>query len=670
MKLIVALGNPGDRFARTRHNVGWMVVDAIHDRMEASDWQQAGDWGQVSQAVSAGETVLLLKPQTYMNDSGRAVAALMAKHPELTISDVTVIHDDLDLAPGYVRTKTGGGDGGHNGLKSITNAIGKDYDRLRIGIGHPRGLGQPLDRTQMVLLYVLGDFSHNEMVLVEALQTAIADGSQMVVARRNAEFLSHLRDDATLSVTRGRMLTPDGTLPDTKGSLAALVAWAGACQSTAAVVCACIPVLRLMEEESAASNGDPVAASQSLKIEAQLAFLGFSPDTLSGLEDEGHRWAVAAVNSVAEEGQVPEGFALPGKIKGLCRNLELWREIRDMQTRAVGRLVDLRDGRDPFFPGQKLIGWRGSQPYRLLTVSSCPSPYGVLIREGGIGEEKEGRFEFTLPNGIGLILKPATPDDVEMHAAQVGRTEGDQDTTPPTGPSILSPVNFPEGFQSGREFIDAQVIIDDIFPEGLDLPYGPLMAYLHRRFGPATADANPDKNVCGRWLLGVSGSEVIIGVQPQVSASSLTFSVFVRTGTLEYLRMSKGVDTVRAQHMQMLRAVQSEVRQGILDLLRPVMVRDVSIDLLGRHEGWLPDRGWHHMRSVEPVAPSSAATVGIPARIMEASWAKELVQSLRDHPGSLDEVIARYADILESRDGSDEDYSDGECKTGNELRNG
>jgi PTH1 family peptidyl-tRNA hydrolase len=133
--LIAGLGNPGAQYARNRHNVGFMVVDTIHESYDFGPWR-AKYQGFVSEGKLARRKTYLLKPMTYMNDSGNSVGAA-ARFLKLMPSAVVVMHDEIDLAAGKLKAKTGGGDAGHNGLRSITAALGPDYHRVRIGVGHP-----------------------------------------------------------------------------------------------------------------------------------------------------------------------------------------------------------------------------------------------------------------------------------------------------------------------------------------------------------------------------------------------------------------------------------------------------------------------------------------------------------------------------------------------------
>ena len=139
MRLIVGLGNPGARYARNRHNVGFMAVEAIARRYGFPAFRSRFK-GELAEGTIAGERRLLLRPQTFMNASGESVLAAMSFY-KIAPGDIAVIHDELDLRPGKVRVKRGGGSAGHNGLRSIDAMIGADYWRVRIGIGHPGDQG-------------------------------------------------------------------------------------------------------------------------------------------------------------------------------------------------------------------------------------------------------------------------------------------------------------------------------------------------------------------------------------------------------------------------------------------------------------------------------------------------------------------------------------------------
>lgn len=179
MKLLVGLGNPGAQYAFNRHNVGFMALDAIADAHQFPAWRKRFS-GLVSEGRLGTEKVLLLKPQTYMNESGRSAGEAMRFY-KLDEKDVIVFHDELDLAPGKVRVKTGGGVAGHNGLKSLSAHIGNDYVRVRIGIGHP-------GHRERVVGYVMQDFAKSDYDWLEPLLGAMADAASHLAAGANDKF--------------------------------------------------------------------------------------------------------------------------------------------------------------------------------------------------------------------------------------------------------------------------------------------------------------------------------------------------------------------------------------------------------------------------------------------------------------------------------------------------
>ena len=179
MLLLVGLGNPGARYVGTRHNVGFMTVQAIAKRHGIGPWRRRFQ-GVACEGTLGGARVLLLLPGTYMNESGRAVAEA-AHFYKLPLADITVFHDEIELAPGKVRVKVGGGIAGHNGLRSISEHIGNDYRRVRIGVGHP-------GHKDLVEHYVLSDFAKSEQRWVEALTDILADNVDFLVRGEDASF--------------------------------------------------------------------------------------------------------------------------------------------------------------------------------------------------------------------------------------------------------------------------------------------------------------------------------------------------------------------------------------------------------------------------------------------------------------------------------------------------
>jgi PTH1 family peptidyl-tRNA hydrolase len=179
MLLFVGLGNPGARYAGNRHNIGFMVVDAIAKRHGIGPWRRRFQ-GVSAEGPLGGERVLLLLPGTFMNDSGRAVAEA-AHFYKLGLSDIVVFHDEIDLAAAKVRVKTGGGVAGHNGLRSISAHVGNDYRRVRIGVGHP-GV------KELVHPHVLSDFAKSEKPWVEALCDIVADNAELLAKGQDSSF--------------------------------------------------------------------------------------------------------------------------------------------------------------------------------------------------------------------------------------------------------------------------------------------------------------------------------------------------------------------------------------------------------------------------------------------------------------------------------------------------
>src|SRR5947209_9922270 len=179
MRLFVGLGNPGGKYANNRHNIGFMAVDEIARRHGFGPWRRRFH-GETSDGTLDGEKVVLLKPATYMNESGNAVQEA-AKFFKLSAGDITVFQDELELPPAKVRVKIGGGIAGHNALRSISSHIGNEYRRVRLGIGHP-GV------KEMVHGYVLSDFAKDERPWVAALCEAIAENAGLLAGGRDASF--------------------------------------------------------------------------------------------------------------------------------------------------------------------------------------------------------------------------------------------------------------------------------------------------------------------------------------------------------------------------------------------------------------------------------------------------------------------------------------------------
>lgn len=181
MKLIVGLGNPGAKYAGNRHNIGFMALDRIAADHHFPTWKGKHQ-GSVNEGRFGAERAILLKPETFMNDSGRSVQAAMRFY-KLEPSDVIVLHDEIDLAPGKVKCKTGGGHAGHNGLRSIHAHIGADYDRVRLGVGHP-------GHKDAVPGYVLRDFSKADADWLDDVLRGISDGAPFLAQGDTAKFMN------------------------------------------------------------------------------------------------------------------------------------------------------------------------------------------------------------------------------------------------------------------------------------------------------------------------------------------------------------------------------------------------------------------------------------------------------------------------------------------------
>ena len=182
MQLFVGLGNPGAQHALNRHNIGFMAIDALADRWSFGPWKSRFQ-GQLCEGRIGTQKILLLKPHTYMNDSGRSVGEAM-RFFKLTPADVTAFYDELDLEPGRVRVRIGGGAAGHNGIRSMTQHIGADFRRVRLGIGHP-------GHKDRVTGHVLGNFSKAEMDgWLPDLLGVVADEANWLADGDDARFMN------------------------------------------------------------------------------------------------------------------------------------------------------------------------------------------------------------------------------------------------------------------------------------------------------------------------------------------------------------------------------------------------------------------------------------------------------------------------------------------------
>lgn len=196
MHLLVGLGNPGASYAQNRHNVGFMAADEIVRRHSFSGWRSKFQ-GLLCEGTVDGHRLLLLKPQTFMNLSGQAVAEAARFH-KIPLEQIVVVHDELDLPPGKLRVKKGGGAGGHNGLKSIDAHLGADYWRVRVGIGHPGA-------KELVSPWVLSNFSKGDGQWLEPLLEALAKNASLLLENRQADFMNRL----ALAVPAAKSPKPD-----------------------------------------------------------------------------------------------------------------------------------------------------------------------------------------------------------------------------------------------------------------------------------------------------------------------------------------------------------------------------------------------------------------------------------------------------------------------------
>lgn len=204
MRLLVGLGNPGPGYAGHRHNIGVMAVDAICRRHGVRPWKVRFH-GRAAEGLVDGVKILALKPATYMNRSGEAVAAALHFY-KLAPEDVIVVYDEIDLRPGQIRVKKGGGAAGHNGIRSIDDHIGPDFWRIRLGIGHP---GAP----ELVHNYVLRDFSKAERVDLEKLLDAVAEAFPLMAAGDEGRFVNKVV--LAIQPPKPKPPRPDATRPET-----------------------------------------------------------------------------------------------------------------------------------------------------------------------------------------------------------------------------------------------------------------------------------------------------------------------------------------------------------------------------------------------------------------------------------------------------------------------
>ena len=186
MLLLVGLGNPGQKYAKNRHNIGFMAVDDIVHRHGFSPYKSQFQ-GHISTGTVDGHKVAVLKPHTYMNESGRSVGEC-ARFYKIAVDDIVVFHDELDLPLGKIRTKQDGGHGGHNGLRDIDRHVGKNYHRVRMGIDHP-------GEKHLVSGYVLSDFAKGEMPIVERMVDACSRYSELLIDGDMVNYMNQIAID-------------------------------------------------------------------------------------------------------------------------------------------------------------------------------------------------------------------------------------------------------------------------------------------------------------------------------------------------------------------------------------------------------------------------------------------------------------------------------------------
>ena len=203
MRLFVGLGNPGSDYAKNRHNIGFMAVDEIVHRYSFAPFRSKFQ-GQLCEGKIAGQKVLILKPTTYMNESGKAVQAAMAFY-KLPIQDIIVFHDEMDLVAGKIRMKTGGGHAGHNGVRSIQSHIGSGFQRVRLGVGHPGD-------KEKVVGHVLNDFSKADQQWLDKMIEAIGENADLLIKGEDSGFMSKI----SLALNPPRPKPPRDSQKDTK----------------------------------------------------------------------------------------------------------------------------------------------------------------------------------------------------------------------------------------------------------------------------------------------------------------------------------------------------------------------------------------------------------------------------------------------------------------------
>jgi PTH1 family peptidyl-tRNA hydrolase len=255
MKLLVGLGNPGKTYARHRHNVGFMALERIAERHGLGPWRKRYR-GLVTEGLIGGRRVMLLMPQTYMNDSGQAVGEAQ-RYLKIDEGDIYVFHDEIDLEPSKLKVKVGGGNAGHNGLRSVSAHVGNEYARVRIGVGHPGS-------KEAVVPYVLHDFAKADREWLEPMLDAIAEAAGRLAAGDDARFLTDVarRLQASQQAAGGRSGGKRGDKPAGGGEAGA--AKAERAPATMAAVAAEAPARRSSAPQSSAAPATEARRGGSL----------------------------------------------------------------------------------------------------------------------------------------------------------------------------------------------------------------------------------------------------------------------------------------------------------------------------------------------------------------------------------------------------------------------
>ncbi|WP_181952140.1 aminoacyl-tRNA hydrolase [Rhodomicrobium lacus] len=409
MKLIVGLGNPGEKYRGNRHNIGFLAVDELARGYGFSPWKKRFQ-GLVAEGQIGLVRAILLKPATFMNESGRAVGEALRFY-KLAVSDVIVIHDEIDLEPGKIRVKTGGGNAGHNGLKSITAHVGNDYRRVRLGVGHPG------DKA-LVANYVLHDFARADEEWLVPLLEGVARGMTNLVEGKEASFLSE--------AARGRK-----PLPKAAEVTGAAEAPAAAHETSderapaAAEAIASDAVADAPAEEPAAEGGVAFAS-----VEDAIASLGI--ETPSSVEAPiveevpapAETEAETAPQAVASETQEPETEAAAGAVSEIVA--EPVAEALATEPADIGEVI--------------------SEP-----IAEAPAVEPVAAEE--IAVEPEVTAPAAEPVAVEEVSETTADPEAEALAAIVAAA------TKPIEPMLLPPITVSAGRDGSGGAVSSAVVL-------------------------------------------------------------------------------------------------------------------------------------------------------------------------------------------------------------------